>query len=187
MTCEDAALAVLLGDDPGAVARAERHRATCDRCGVPETEDVPEPLQSALPSPPRSLTIALAVLGGLQAFMAIPWIVGADPYGFLGSSAPAMHTTRDGVVGLVVGIAAILTAIRPRWARPAFFISSAVIVAQGAAGMVDASIAETGAPEVIHLLGLVIALLIGLSVASQVVKPMGPARQQGLRSVDRED
>lgn len=187
MSCEEAALALMLRVDEVAVTRAERHRARCSQCGISEGDRTPHNLQTVLPSPPRLLIWALLILGTFQAFMAIPWLVGSDPFGFLGSAAPATHTTRDGVVGLVVAVAAILAAVRPRWARPAFLISASVIVAQAVAGVIDESIAETGPPEAIHLLGVLLTVLMGLAVASQLLKPLGPQRRRGLFTVDPDD
>lgn len=184
MTCDEAALALILEGDENARARALRHRDACDQCDIGERGSVPERIREALPTPPRWLLVTLSVLGVVQVFIALPWLVGSDPFGFLGSTAPATHTARDGVAGVVVGAAAVLSAVRPRWARPAFHIAAVVIVAQVVAGVIDSSIAETGLPEVVHLLSVLLVVLIAVCVVSQIAGPMGPSRFPRLRSVD---
>ncbi len=184
MSCDEAALALILEDDEGARARAIRHRDSCELCDIGERGSVPDRIREALPVPPRWLIVALLVLGVVQVVVALPWLVGSDPLGFMGSTAPATHTTRDGVAGVVVGAAAVLTAIRPRWARPAFHIAAVVIVAQVVAGVIDSSIAETGLPEVVHLLSVLLVVLIAVCVMNQIAGPMGPNRFPRLRSID---
>ncbi len=184
MSCDEAALALILQDDEGTRARAIRHRASCEQCDIGERGSVPERIREALPVPPRWLIVVLSALGIVQVLIALPWLVGSDPFGFLGSAAPAAHTTRDGVGGVVVGAAAVLAAARPRWARPAFHIAAVVIVAQVVAGVIDSSIAETGLPEVVHLLSVLLVLLIAACVISQIAGPVGPTRFPRLRSVE---
>jgi hypothetical protein len=184
MTCDEAALALMMGSDEVAVARAQRHRAACELCGIAEQAEVPEELTAALPRPPPSLLATLIALGAMQLLVAIPWIVGSDPFGLLGTAAPPTHTTRDGAVGIVIAAAAIFTGIQPRWARPAFYISATVVVAQAVAGVVDKSIVETGLPEVIHLLGVGLTGLIAVCIIYQILDPLGPERRPPLRGVD---
>jgi len=187
MTCESAALSLLLGEDPIAVDRAKRHQSTCPICGVAARPEVPERLRHALPSPPRWLIWVLIVLGVAHAIVAIPWMIGSDPFGLLGDSVPPTHATRDGAIGIVIAVAAIMAALRPRWARPGFLIASAALIAQAGAGLADSSIADTGASEVVHLLSVVLAALLGVCVLTQIVRPLGPTRRPPLRSVELDD
>lgn len=90
----------------------------------------------------------VAALAVLQLLAVLPWLVGRDPLGLLGDSNSA-HLTRDGSLGLAVAAAALLSAWRPHWARPSFAIASVAVVAQAAAGALDASVA-TGGNELIH-------------------------------------
>lgn len=188
--CEKAQRALLLGSDQLEVERARRHVATCDECGmaaVDEASSLPPRLRSALPPPPRALQVALLVLGVIQLVIAVPWLVGADPWGLLGDTVPATHATRDGAVEMGVSIAAVMAAFRPRWARPAFFLSAGLVVTQVVSGVIDDSIVETGGAEVIHLLGVVLVVMIGAVVAAQLLAPMGVQRRPPLRGVDNED
>lgn len=184
LTCEQAALVLMMGDDPAAVARAERHQAICRECGVSGDAEVPDRLRAALPRPPRWLLIVLIILGVAHFVVSIPWLVGSDPLGLLGDTVPAVHAARDGAIGIVIAVAAIMAAVRPRWARPGFLIASTALIAQAVAGVVDSSIVDTGPSEVIHLLSLLLALLIGVCVVSQTVRSLGPTRSRPLRSVD---
>lgn len=147
--------------------------------GDADTEALLRRLDGALPAPSRVLLACLAVLGVIQLVLVVPWLVGADPFGLLGSSATD-HLTRDGALGLVVAIAALLTAWRPRWAVPCFVIASLALIAQTVAGVIDDSITDSGAAEFIHLPSIVITVLIGLAAVR--LAPLGP-RHGRLRSV----
>ncbi len=116
-------------------------------------------LDDALPVPAPALRLTVAALAALQLVAVVPWFVGHDPIGLLGDSNTA-HLTRDGALGLVVAIAALLAAWRPHWARPSFAISSAAVVAQAAAGALDTT-AATGGNELIHLPSVALACLTG--------------------------
>jgi hypothetical protein len=186
MTCREATLALMLGTDADAVARAERHRSTCSQCGVTELHSVPDRVRDALPEPPQWIIGLLLIFAGLQGFIAVPWLVGADPFGLLGASVPQTHTVRDGAVGIAITAAALLSAVQPRWARPAFLLSATVLVAQVVAGLIDSSISYTGTPELIHLVSVGLVILIGVCHLTQVATPLGPTRRQ-LRSIDPDE
>lgn len=187
MTCREATLVIMLGTDADAVARAERHRSICSECGVGELDAVPDRIREALPEAPQWIIGLLLIFAAFQGFIAVPWLVGADPFGFLGTSAPLTHMVRDGAVGIAITAAALLAAVQPRWARPAFVISSVVLIAQVVAGLVDSSISYTGAPELIHLVSVGVVILIGVCHLTQVVGPLGPPRRNRLHSVDSDD
>jgi hypothetical protein len=185
MRCDDAATALLLGDDPVASRRARRHQRQCPRCHLG-----PGPLadgggdvidRSALPLPPRTVTVLLAVLGALHALTAGPWLLGTDPAGLLGD-VPLAHQVRDGAFGSMVAVAALLTAWRPRWAQPSFAIASIAIVIQAAAGMADRSIVTSGANEIVHVLTITTTCLIGLAALRLAV--LGPERRGRLQLLD---
>ncbi|MFV0307239.1 MAG: hypothetical protein ACK5OX_05815 [Desertimonas sp.] len=127
-------------------------------------------LSKAIPDPPPTLRVVVGVLGFLQLLVVVPWLVGYDPLGLLGDS-PGAHRTRDGALGLSVGIAALLAAWRPRWAQPCFAIAVCGVIAQLLAGIIDRTVA-TGGNELIHLPVALLAALIGL--LSVRLRPLGP-------------
>jgi hypothetical protein len=129
-------------------------------------------LDDALPRPAPALRLTVAVLGILQLVAVLPWLIGHDPIGLLGDSNTA-HLTRDGALGLVVAVAALLATWRPHWARPSFAIASAAVVAQAAAGALDTT-AATGGNELIHLPSVALACLTGaLAIRLTALAPRG--------------
>lgn len=126
---------------------------------VTDTDATLRHLDAALPTPAPALRLTVAALAALQLAAVFPWFLGRDPIGLLGDSNTA-HLTRDGALGLVVAIAALLAAWRPHWARPSFAISSAAVIAQAAAGALD-NTAATGGNELIHLPSVALACLTG--------------------------
>ena len=136
-------------------------------------------LHAALPGPSDPLRLAVLLIGVAQLVVVAPWLVDADPFGLLGSS-PAAHLTRDGALGLVVAVAAILTAWRPRWALPCFVTASVGLVAQGLAGTIDDTIVESGGSEFVHVPSIILTVMIGLSTIR--LTAMGPRRGPHLPS-----
>lgn len=138
------------------------------------TLDRPAQIFDAIPTPPLALRIALGTLGAVQLVITLPWLIDADPFGLLGSGTSSAHTSRDGAFGLVVAAAALLTAWRPRWALPAFLIGAVAVVSQAIAGLLDDSIIEVGANEVVHFLSILLTVLTGLAAVR--LRPLGPTR-----------
>ncbi len=139
------------------------------RAAVPD--EVLARLDSALPRRSRSLTMATGVLSGVQLFLALPWLTGADPFGLLGHPV-SPHVTRDGALGVVIAIAGILATWRARWSLPCFLMATGALGAQVVAGLVDESIAEVGAHELVHLPAVLLTVLIGLS--ARRFRSLGP-------------
>lgn len=186
-TCDEALLALAVDGCSERAEWARRHQQRCPRCaltagGGEADEQRIARITSLLPRPPQWVIVALLVLGCVQGVLTLPWLLGGDPLGLLGNYASSAHQARDGALGIVISVAATLTAWRPRWARPTFVISSVALVAQGLAGFLDGSIATTGLNEVIHVLSPATAGLLGL--AAIPVPPLGPPRHPSIRAVD---
>lgn len=125
----------------------------------------------ALPQPPMALRLSLVALCLAQLALVLPWLVGSDPFDLLGDSSA--HVARDGSFGVVVAVAGLLAAWRPRWAVPAFVVASIALIAQTVAGVVDSS-AQDVANEYVHLPAVVITCLIGLCGVR--LSKLGPRR-----------
>lgn len=119
-------------------------------------------LGALLPRPPLWFRVMVAVLALAQTVVVIPWFVGSDPWGLLEGSG-ADHLTRDGAIGLVVSVAAVLAAWRPHWAMPSFAVASIAVIAQTVATVAEDSSDGLGAGEFIHLPSVVLTCLIGAS------------------------
>jgi hypothetical protein len=141
---------------------------------VDDVDGLLERLGEALPGPPSWLRWLVALLGVTQSVVALPWLVGADPFGLLEGSTTA-HLTRDGALGLVVSVGGCLVAWRPRWALPCFAFASGAIVAQAVAGMFDEPGAGLASSELLHVPSLVLTCLIGL--AGVRLRPLAPNRE----------
>ena len=133
-------------------------------------------LGALLPRPPLWFRVIVAVLALAQTVVVIPWFLGSDPGGLLEGSG-ADHLTRDGAIGLVVSVAAILAAWRPHWAMPSFAVASIAVIAQAVAAVVEESSDGLGAGELIHLPSVVLTCLIGLSGIR--LRALGPSTRDG--------
>ena len=130
-------------------------------------------LGPALPQPAMALRAAIATIGAAQMVLVAPWLVDRDPLGLLGDSSPA-HLARDGALGLVVAVAALLVAWRPRWALPCFAITSVTLVAQTVAGFVDSDAMDNTGVELVHIPSIVLTALIALCAIR--LPSLGPRR-----------
>jgi len=139
-----ATLQVLLDPDragPAAVAGARRHAAGCLDCSA--VLDDPGAVTSAFaalagtrpPSRPRT-RVLLAVVAAVQVLVALPWLFGADPTGAAGGTM-SEHLTRDGAIGVAVGVAGLFAARRPDHARVVAGLCTAPIVVQVVTGVAD--------------------------------------------------
>jgi len=146
-------------------------------------------LRHELPRPSRWLLLIVIVLALIQLVVVLPWLVGRDPLGLLSSSGVG-HLTRDGGLGLVVAVAGLLAAWRPRWALPMFLLASLALVAQAVAGLFDSAAngVEDGSAvptsELIHVPSVILTCLIGLMAVP--LRSLGRARS-GPVSVDAAD
>lgn len=194
MRCADALRSHLLGDtgDPATWRAAEAHVASCPSCaGIVDDLDhehgsTPDEVLIGLaphrPAPRRWLRAALAGLCVLQLLLALAWMVGITP--LLDSDIQPEHLTRDGTLGLFVGAAGLLAAVRPRYAVPAVVVVALGVFLQVVAGALDQSHSHTNAAfELLHLLTLAILGLTAAVAGSRAAAPTPNDRPAGLRVV----
>jgi len=145
---------------------ARRHMIECPSCAAQEDAAVEESLGirlSQLREPGHYLRIALYVAGGLQTFLALPWIFGATPlWGPSGETAVA-HLTRDGVIGLVLGLIGIAVGLNPRLAYFALSVCGILVTLQVIAFIADRT-SDRVHPvfETIHVLSIIITVLVAI-------------------------
>jgi hypothetical protein len=194
MPCADALRAHLLGDaaSPDERRAAAVHLARCPSCaGVIDdldhdetggADDVLGALAAHRPAPRPWIRAALAVLASGQLFLALAWLVGITP--LLSSEVQPEHLTRDGSLGLFIGAAGLLAAVRPRYAIPAVIVVALGVFIQVVAGALDESHEHVSAGfELLHLLTLAILGLTAAIAGSRAAEPTPPARPSGLRAV----
>ena len=194
MRCADALRGHLLGEDadPDQFRAAAVHIARCPSCaGViddlehddsADPDEVLDALASHRPAPRAWIRVTLAVLASGQLVLAVAWLVGATP--LLGGDTQPEHLTRDGSLGLFIGAAGLLAAVRPRYAVPAVIVVALGVFIQVVAGALDESHAHVSAWfELLHLLTLAILGLTALIAGSRSTAPAAPVRPGGLRSV----
>jgi hypothetical protein len=191
--CESARLTVNREDATELERRRARvHQQSCDRCSSEQSvdamlstlttghSDAAERVHAQLSMKrPRWSVAVVALLGmcsALQAVIALPWLVGANPFRNVLGVASNEHLTRDGALGVMVAVAGFVVAWRPRYAFAMLALVAAATGMQILGGVVDAPESYTHVPfEFIHLLALVIALLI-VFVAVRRDDAFGPLR-----------
>lgn len=193
MRCADALAVHLLG--PAATPEEQReaavHIARCPSCagtvddlehdGV-DAEGSLEALDHTRPAPRPWIRVALGALSMLELCLALPWMVGLNPLALLDENVGAEHLTRDGAIGLFVGAAGLLAALRPRYAVPAVVVATIGVFTQVIAGAVDEQAHHVaGWFELLHLLTLGILLFTALIAGSRATGPGPPHRAPGLR------
>jgi len=143
---------------------ARRHMMECPACASSEDAAVEEALGhrlSQLREPGGNIRLALFLAGGLQTFLALPWIFGATPlWGPTGDTAVA-HLTRDGVIGLVLGLVGIAVGLQPRLAYFALSVCGVLVSLQLVAFIADRT-SDKVHPifETIHILSIIISVLV---------------------------
>lgn len=145
---------------------ARRHMTECPDCASREDRVVEEALGIALNklrAPRIPLRVALLVFGGVQTFLALPWIFGATPLWGPGDSTAISHLTRDGVIGLVLGLVGLAVAWNSRLAYFAVSVCSLLVAVQ----IVSFAVDRTGDKvhpvfETIHVLSVLIAVIVAV-------------------------
>jgi hypothetical protein len=191
MTCLDALRMALEADDgatdPELRRTARRHVAYCPRCaGALDdhrgAELAEATLRTVIPRRGR-LHAVLIALGIGQLLLAVPWVLGLNPIQGLAGAASASHLARDGALGMIVGVAALLTAVAPRHAMAMLVTTNTAVVVQALGFAVDQSSGAV-APlyEMLHLVIPVIVFCVGL-VALRRPRLTGPTRPPRLHIV----
>lgn len=145
---------------------ASRHMTECPSCSAQEDAAVEVALGfrlTQLRHPGHYLRIALFLTGGIQTFLALPWIFGATPlWGPSGDTAVA-HLTRDGVIGLVLGLIGIAVGMNPRLAYFALSVCGVLVSLQVIAFVADRT-SDRVHPvfETIHVLSIIISVLVAI-------------------------
>lgn len=197
--CDEAtaALADPTADDL-ARRRAVTHRRTCRACEEerrvdaylqriavdtgPSADDVLSSLQRHRPVVSRAMRIALGVGSMLQATIAGPWLLGANPFRALLGNASPEHLTRDGAIGFIIAVAGLVTAWRARYAFAMLGLCGAVVVMQALGGLVDDRHGNVAVSfEKVHALAL---LIVGLIVVVALHRERVPGPKSHLRTHD---
>jgi hypothetical protein len=151
--------------DAAEIAAAREHVLHCPACastldsGQQESRLLSRLTSLAGPRPVLALT--LAVLGTLQVALALPWVFGATPLWDGGSGTAPAHLTRDGTIGLVVGLAAVSVARNARLAYFALPVCSVLSVLHVITYFSDRSRSDVAARfETVHLLTFAVTVLI---------------------------
>lgn len=178
LACRDA-MALLLADPDGvdadALRRARVHVARCPSCAsvLDDPDAVGGIVDAVAPRHPvttQVLRVVLALVALTQVVVAIPWLFGAS---LVPGDVSAAHLTRDGALGLAIGVLGLLVAWRPRYVVVALMVGCVIFVVQSAATVFDEQ--SNAVPlvfEITHLLVFVNLAIIGvLSTASRTSGP----------------
>ena len=187
ITCERAISVVMTLDshvhDADELQIAREHVVQCPHCA--SLADEPE-LISFTPqcdTITSILKMTLWLVGLLQLLIALPWIFGATPLWDPANSAAAeSHLTRDGVLGVLFALSALVVAWSLRlsyFVLPACFV---LLIIQLIALIVDQQTDLVHVQfESVHLLTLVITALVAVSVLiSRKRAPQGFAGKSGI-------
>ncbi len=165
MPCERARALVLQPlADADDVAAARQHLLNCPLCASETADDMAQNVSSRLDllrEPGGMLRLALMLIGGLQVLLALPWIFGATLLWTPSSDTSVAHLTRDGVIGLVLGLAGVAVAVSPRLAYFALSVCGLLVSLQAIAFISDKVTSKVNPNfEAIHALALVITVLV---------------------------
>lgn len=174
------ALAVLL-DDPtehsaDQLRRARAHAARCPRCSaaLDEPAGAQRILDGLTPNHPvssRIIRVVLAVIAAAQLVVAIPWLVGASIVP--DAQVAVAHLTRDGALGVAVGVLGLVVVWRPRYAVGALMVGCVIFVVQSLTMVFDEQANSVSLLfEITHLLVFAILGLIG--ILSSTTRISGP-------------
>lgn len=114
----------------------------------------------------RTLSRAfLAIIGLVQLSLALPWLVGHDSWWGTSHEAADLHLTRDGMIALVIAVAALASSWSRRFAWFSFLPTVLAVVIQFGATFYDHSDANVDLRfEWIHLLGLCVVVLLAIEL-----------------------
>lgn len=165
MSCERARALVLqpLAKAEDVVA-ARQHLLNCPLCASETADDMATNVSSRLDllrEPGGMLRLALLLIGGLQVLLALPWIFGATLLWAPSSDTTVAHLTRDGVIGLVLGLGGVAVAFSPRLAYFALSVCGLLVSLQAIAFISDKVTSKVNPNfEAIHVLALLITALV---------------------------
>ena len=195
--CVDALKLALIGDSvvdevgpaSPAVRAARRHVNACPACASALDDSAVADVMARLTAlRTTAIPVHRAILGFIasaQCLFALPWLLGFDPIGSLGNHVAASHLTRDGAIGVIVGVAGVATALRPRHALAMLVMAIASIGMQAFGFAVDENQNRVSPLfELLHVLVPIIVAMIGV-VAMRRPPPVDPParRRSHLRVV----
>jgi len=168
---------------------ARRHIESCPICAsLVDDADAPAQILAELAAhrPPRTplLRYALGVLAVAQTALALPWLFDVNPLGFLADHVASEHLTRDGAIGVIVGVAGLTTALRPRHALAMLVMAAAAIGMQVLSFAIDENHDRVHPLfEVSHALVPIIVALIAVFALRRPAPVDPPERGPRLRAV----
>ena len=147
---------------------AQMHVLTCDVCspdlGPSELDEQVTMIERFIRGR-RAVRVMLAVVGLVQVSLAVPWIMGSNSWWDARSGAADLHLSRDGMIALVISVAALIGAASRRFAWFCVVPTVLTVVIQVLTSLLDnRNDNVTIGFEWIHLLGLVIVVLLVLEV-----------------------
>jgi hypothetical protein len=166
---------------------ARRHIEMCPICASLVDDAIePEQILAALAAhrPPHKpvLRIALGVIAAVQCAIAVPWLFGVNPLGFMADHVASEHLTRDGAIGVVVGVAGLTTALVTRHGLAMLVMGAAAIGMQLLSFAIDEDHDRVHPLfELSHLLVPVILALIAVFALRRPSPVDPPDRGPGLR------
>lgn len=174
LTCSEAR-SVLLSPVADAEKKrlAQQHVLTCGECGAVEGQGQPRLLIGRVSEGRVAVRTVLALLGLVELSLALPWLVGSASWWQYSSATADQHLTRDGMIALVLGCAALFSA----WSRRFAFFSVVPAAIALAVQLLTVFVDRSGNNvsfgfEWIHLLG--IAVIVLLAVEVRAVTKSGP-------------
>ena len=150
--------------DADEVGIARQHLLDCPLCASDTADDMANSISSRLDilrEPGGTLRLSLLLIASVQVFLALPWIFGETLIWGPRSDTAVAHLTRDGVIGLVLGLAGVAVALTPRLAYFALSICGLLVTLQAVAFIIDRA-NSTAHPvfETIHVLAVLITALV---------------------------
>ena len=167
MSCQRARALVLEPiSDAAEVAVARQHLLECPLCASDTADDMVDSISSRLDilrEPGGTLRLSLLIIASIQVFLALPWIFGTTLIWGPRADTAVAHLTRDGVIGLVLGLAGVAVALTPRLAYFALSICGLLVTLQAVAFIID-RLNSTAHPvfETIHVLAVLITALVAI-------------------------
>jgi uncharacterized membrane protein (UPF0136 family) len=167
LTCAEARATVLSPvADVDRRIEAQQHIVNCEVCSLPPTElDEQVTMIERFIRGRKAVRVALAVVGLLQMSLALPWLVGNNSWWDARSGAADLHLSRDGMIAVVISVAALIGAASRRFAWFCVVPTVLTVLIQVATALLDnRNNNVTLGFEWIHLLGLVIVVLLVMEV-----------------------
>ncbi len=144
-----------------AVARA--HLLECPQCASDTADDIDQVSRtlSNLRNPGGVRRAMLLIVSAIQIALALPWMFGATLLWGQHLDPDVSHLTRDGAIGLILGVIGIAVASKPRLAYFALTMCGLLAILQIAAFVSDRAEGHVHSNfEVIHLLSAVVSVLV---------------------------